>query len=154
MSLNGYFQAILYNFTLGFNDRSIYGAGVSRPQTQKLRPHTPQKKSGKTQTPTTPPPKKKSGKLRPPPPPERTKKRHLKSEFGFFDFFDWLHKKHIGLITRYSFSGSIPPKFEHKLRRHKQRFGKIASSIVFSLNFIRLLPVVITPSVTSEWTGR
>ena len=33
-------------------------------------------------------------------------------------------------MARYSFSGSISPKFEHKLRRHKQRFGKIASTIV------------------------
>ena len=33
-------------------------------------------------------------------------------------------------VARYSFSGSIPPKFEHKLRRHKQRFGKIATTIV------------------------
>ena len=29
-----------------------------------------------------------------------------------------------------SFSGSIPPKFEHKLHRHKQRFGKIATTVV------------------------
>ena len=28
-------------------------------------------------------------------------------------------------VALYSFSGSIPPKCEHKLRRHKQRFGKI-----------------------------
>ena len=28
-------------------------------------------------------------------------------------------------VARYSFSGSIPFKFEHKLLRHKQRFGKI-----------------------------
>ena len=28
-------------------------------------------------------------------------------------------------VARYSFSGSIPPKFEHKLRRHKQGFGKV-----------------------------
>ena len=28
------------------------------------------------------------------------------------------------------FSGSVPPKFEHKLRRHKQRFGKIATTVV------------------------
>ena len=28
-------------------------------------------------------------------------------------------------MARYSFSGSIPPTFERKLRRHKQRFGKI-----------------------------
>ena len=33
-------------------------------------------------------------------------------------------------VARHSFSGSIPPKFEHKLRRHKQRFGKIATTIV------------------------
>ena len=32
--------------------------------------------------------------------------------------------------ARYSFSGSISPKFEHKLRGHKERFGKIASTIV------------------------
>ena len=30
----------------------------------------------------------------------------------------------------YSFSGSIPAKFEHKLRRHKQTFGKIATTVV------------------------
>ena len=36
----------------------------------------------------------------------------------------------IGLkVARYSLSGSIPPKFEHKLRRHKQRFGKIAATV-------------------------
>ena len=34
-------------------------------------------------------------------------------------------------VARYSLSGSIPPKFEHKLRRHKQRFGKIATSVVW-----------------------
>ena len=28
-------------------------------------------------------------------------------------------------VARYSFSGSILPKFECKLRRHKQRFGEI-----------------------------
>ena len=28
-------------------------------------------------------------------------------------------------VARYSFSGSIPPKFEHKLRRHKQSFEKL-----------------------------
>ena len=33
-------------------------------------------------------------------------------------------------VPRYSFSRSIPPKFEHKLRRHKQRFGKIATTVV------------------------
>ena len=33
-------------------------------------------------------------------------------------------------VARYSFSGSIPPKFEHKVRRHKQSFGKIATTVV------------------------
>ena len=33
-------------------------------------------------------------------------------------------------VARYSFSGPIPPKFEHKLRRHKQSFGKIANTVV------------------------
>ena len=33
-------------------------------------------------------------------------------------------------VARYSFSGSIPTKFEHKLRRHKQTFGKIATTVV------------------------
>ena len=33
-------------------------------------------------------------------------------------------------VARYSISGSIPPKFEHKLRRHKQSFGKITTTVV------------------------
>ena len=33
-------------------------------------------------------------------------------------------------VARYSFSGSIPPKFEHKLSHHKQRFGEIATTVV------------------------
>ena len=33
-------------------------------------------------------------------------------------------------VARYSLSGSIPPKFERKLRRHKQRFGKINTTVV------------------------
>ena len=34
-------------------------------------------------------------------------------------------------VARYSFSGSIPPKFEqHKLRSHEQSFGKIATTVV------------------------
>ena len=33
-------------------------------------------------------------------------------------------------VARYSFSGSIPPKFKRKLRRHKQSFGKIATTVV------------------------
>ena len=30
------------------------------------------------------------------------------------------------------FSGSVPPKFEHKLSRHKQRFGKIDATVVLN----------------------
>ena len=30
-------------------------------------------------------------------------------------------------VVRYSFSGSIPTKFEHKLRGHKQAFENIAT---------------------------
>ena len=33
-------------------------------------------------------------------------------------------------VARYSFARPIPPKFEHKLRRHKQSFGKIATTVV------------------------
>ena len=33
-------------------------------------------------------------------------------------------------VARYSFSRSIPPKFERKLRRDKQRFGKIDTTVV------------------------
>ena len=33
-------------------------------------------------------------------------------------------------VARYSFSGSIALKFEHKLRRHKQSFGKTATTVV------------------------
>ena len=33
-------------------------------------------------------------------------------------------------VARCSFSGPVPPKFEHKLRRHKQSFGKIANTVV------------------------
>ena len=33
-------------------------------------------------------------------------------------------------VAQYSFSGSIPPKFEHKLSCHKQRFRKIATAVV------------------------
>ena len=33
-------------------------------------------------------------------------------------------------VARYSVSGSIPPKFEDKLRRQKQSFGKIATAVV------------------------
>ena len=33
-------------------------------------------------------------------------------------------------VARYSFSRSIPLKFERKLRRHKQGFGKIDTTVV------------------------
>ena len=33
-------------------------------------------------------------------------------------------------VALYSFLGAIPPKFEHKLRRHKQTFRKIATTVV------------------------
>ena len=33
-------------------------------------------------------------------------------------------------VARYSFSGSIPPKFELKLRHQKQSCGKIATTVV------------------------
>ena len=35
-----------------------------------------------------------------------------------------------GKVARWNFSGSIPPKFEHKLRRHYQRFGEITTTAV------------------------
>ena len=41
-----------------------------------------------------------------------------------------LQAKFIVQVARYSFSGSIPLKFEHKLRRQKQSFGKIATTVV------------------------
>ena len=43
-------------------------------------------------------------------------------------------------VARYSFSGSISPKFEHKLRHHTQSFGKIATTVVLDKdeNFLLL----------------
>ena len=41
-------------------------------------------------------------------------------------------------MAPYIFSGSIPPKFEHKLRLDKQRFGKIATIVVLDKNKILL----------------
>ena len=35
-------------------------------------------------------------------------------------------------VARYSFSRSIPPTFERKLRHHKQRFGKIDTTVVLA----------------------
>ena len=47
------------------------------------------------------------------------------------DYINDMHELFSGLkVARYSFSGSIPPKFERKLRRHKQSFGKIAITVV------------------------
>ena len=43
----------------------------------------------------------------------------------------WLMK-----MTRYSFSGSIPAKFKHKPRRHKQPFGKTATTVVLCIGQI------------------
>ena len=41
------------------------------------------------------------------------------------------HRPHWHMkVPRHSFSGSIPAKFEHKLCRHKQTFGKIATTVV------------------------
>ena len=37
-------------------------------------------------------------------------------------------------VARYSFSGPIPPKFEYKLRRHKQSLGKIATTVVLPVD--------------------
>ena len=42
----------------------------------------------------------------------------------------WLFRRARLKVARYSFTGSKPPKFEHKLRRHKQRYGKIATTVV------------------------
>ena len=41
------------------------------------------------------------------------------------------HKNYVAVkVARYSFLRSIPPKFERKLRRHKQGFGKIDTTVV------------------------
>ena len=45
---------------------------------------------------------------------------------------DFLNEDRELKVARYSFSGSIPPKFEHKLRRQKQSFGKIATTVVLN----------------------
>ena len=68
MSSNEYFQAILHNFALGLNDRSIYGAeGVkaSNPKTQTLHPL--QKNLEKLR----PPPQKKNLENSDPPAPKK-----------------------------------------------------------------------------------
>ena len=40
------------------------------------------------------------------------------------------HSTTLVKVARYSFPGPILPKFEHKLRRHKQSFEKIATTVV------------------------
>ena len=42
-------------------------------------------------------------------------------------------------VARYSLSGSTPSKCEHKLCYHKQRFGKIAITVVFGKDEALLL---------------
>ena len=51
------------------------------------------------------------------------------SNFAVFDSY-FLCRRRLVEVARYSFPRSIPPKFEHKQRRHKQRFGKIATTLV------------------------
>ena len=47
-------------------------------------------------------------------------------------------------VAWYSFSGSTPSKFEHKLCRHKQTFGKITTTVV--------LFVMIRDAMTLNWS--
>ena len=71
------------------------------------------------------------------------KKWYVQSEAtGAYDFRAKILASYMSLqlavpslkVARYSFSGPIPPKFEHKVRRHKQRFGKIATTVVLDKN--------------------
>ena len=49
----------------------------------------------------------------------------------FQTFLTSTEKIHKALkVARYSFPGPIPPKFEHKLRRHKQSFEQIDTAVV------------------------
>ena len=41
-----------------------------------------------------------------------------------------INVKSVFKVASYRFSGSISPTFQHKLRRHKKRFGKIATTVV------------------------
>ena len=47
-------------------------------------------------------------------------------------------------VLRYSFSGSMPAKFEHKLRRHKQTFGKISTTVMIRVAMTTLRNDAIT----------
>ena len=56
-------------------------------------------------------------------------------QYTWFVQFNYLGKRWFVKIAKfkvaqYSFLRSIPPKFERKLRRHKQRFGKIDTTVV------------------------
>ena len=42
-------------------------------------------------------------------------------------------------MARYSFLRSIPPKFERKLRRHKQRLGKMDTTVILDKDETLLL---------------
>ena len=42
----------------------------------------------------------------------------------------YLKYQNVFKVAGYSFPGPIPPKFEHELRRHKQSFEKIATTVV------------------------
>ena len=42
-------------------------------------------------------------------------------------------------VARYSFLRSIPPKFERKLRRHKQRLGKMDTTVILDKDETLLL---------------
>ena len=74
-----------------------------------------------------------------------------------FDSFTGIHSLR---VARYRFLGSIPPKFEHKLRHQKQIFAKICTTVVldkdenllwsglqwhrsFRSNEITLLPILL-----------
>ena len=52
--------------------------------------------------------------------------QHNKEFIMFIFYFKTVYIK----VARYSFSGPIPPKFEHKLRGHKQSFEKIDTTVV------------------------
>ena len=71
-------------------------------------------------------------------------------------------------MARYSFSESIPAKFEHKLRRHKQTFGEIATTVVLDKdenllwsglqrhrschsNEMKPLPILLAKSITGAF---
>ena len=43
------------------------------------------------------------------------------------------------MVTGWGFSCSIPTKFEHRLRRHKQRLGKITTTTVLDKDEVRFV---------------